>query len=368
MGYYVLKQDIEFAEDWVIILDESIQIGASKLLLILGIRDSLWNFDRPLQLNDLQVLYLSSYSPYDWSCVSDALEKITSKVGKIKYAIADQGGIIQKALKYHQIPAVLDITHVVANLLKKQYKEDPQYQGLNKQLGTINHQIKQTALAGLMAPKQRNKCRFMNLQSLSTWGNKILKLLLNTQQKNTLELSSQETALLHKMGKITHYQHFFNELDQVLRYVQELFTKVKTFGINAQVISNLETITLDENNHKVIAIQQEITQYLNKVNQLSENDDFQTNTLCCSDVIESTFGRFKNQMGQYYQNGVTSLALVIPAFTCPITETIILEAMNNTSQKDIIQWEEKYISTTLLKTRRKLIPKKIGKKKTKKEP
>ena len=169
VGYYCLQQTMEPADDWVIILDESIQLGTSKLLLILGIRDSFWDFERPLKLTDMEILYMASHSPCNAPVIVSALEKVKQKVGKIKYAIADQGNSIQKALKTQKIPVVLDITHTVAIHLKKQYKQDEQHLELSKKLRSTTHQIKQTSLACLMAPKKRSKCRFMNLYSFSDW-------------------------------------------------------------------------------------------------------------------------------------------------------------------------------------------------------
>ena len=65
VGYFQLTKSKEIAEDWIIIIDESIQIGAEKLLLILGIRSSKIDFSRPLNYQD--VLPILQVSKSGWN-------------------------------------------------------------------------------------------------------------------------------------------------------------------------------------------------------------------------------------------------------------------------------------------------------------
>ena len=50
----------EKADDWVLILDESIGIGQEKVLVILGIRRSNIDFTRSLKLQDMKPLLVKS--------------------------------------------------------------------------------------------------------------------------------------------------------------------------------------------------------------------------------------------------------------------------------------------------------------------
>ena len=58
IGYYQLAKSKEKAEDWLIILDESIQTGRDKILVILGIRESKIDFTRPLKFIRFIIFYL----------------------------------------------------------------------------------------------------------------------------------------------------------------------------------------------------------------------------------------------------------------------------------------------------------------------
>ena len=48
LGYYALTTPKSKADDWVILLDHCAQLGAEKLFVILGIRESTLDFSRPL--------------------------------------------------------------------------------------------------------------------------------------------------------------------------------------------------------------------------------------------------------------------------------------------------------------------------------
>ena len=48
IGYYQLFKEKERADDWIIIIDESIQIGKDKILMIYGIREKNIDFSRIL--------------------------------------------------------------------------------------------------------------------------------------------------------------------------------------------------------------------------------------------------------------------------------------------------------------------------------
>ena len=77
IGVYQLIKPKEKATDWILLLDESISIGQEKLLLIMGIRQSKINFNRPLRYQDLTPL--RSISRTKWKA-----EDISTLISEIK--------------------------------------------------------------------------------------------------------------------------------------------------------------------------------------------------------------------------------------------------------------------------------------------
>lgn len=59
--------------------------------------------------------------------------------------------------------------------------------------------------------------------------------------------------------------------------------------------------------------------------------------LCCSDIIESTFGKYKNEISKNLMTGITDLALIIPAFTSNLSVEEVQKAIDYCTVKDIRQ-------------------------------
>jgi hypothetical protein len=108
VGYYQLTKPKEKAEDWVIIIDESIQIGSEKLLLILGIRSSKIDFSRPLNFQDVLPIVQVSKSGWNAQKIKIEIEKAKESLGTIKYAVSDKGASIYKGLELCGIPPEFD--------------------------------------------------------------------------------------------------------------------------------------------------------------------------------------------------------------------------------------------------------------------
>ena len=177
LGYYALMKPKPRADDWVLLLDHSIQLGPDKLLVILGIREGTIDFGRPLHYEDLEPVWMCASSQWNGEVIGELLDAVQEKLGHIKYAVGDYGSDIRKGLRVAEIPHVHDITHHIALILKDLYATDPIYQHVTQQLAHIRHQFQQTAAAHLLPPKQRTKSRYHNLRPLATYGHQILTYL-----------------------------------------------------------------------------------------------------------------------------------------------------------------------------------------------
>ncbi|MEA3446267.1 MAG: hypothetical protein U9R19_16230 [Bacteroidota bacterium] len=65
VGYYCLNRIKVQADDWILIVDESIGIGQEKLLVVLGIRSSQIDFTRPLKIEDMEPIVVKSKKKMD---------------------------------------------------------------------------------------------------------------------------------------------------------------------------------------------------------------------------------------------------------------------------------------------------------------
>jgi hypothetical protein len=99
IGYYQLTRPKEKADDWIIILDESIQVGKDKVLMIFGIREKNIDFSRPLRFQDLSPLRELVNTSWSGIEIKNVLLGIKKELGGIKYAVSDGGGNIKNGLE-----------------------------------------------------------------------------------------------------------------------------------------------------------------------------------------------------------------------------------------------------------------------------
>ena len=121
VGYYCLNRPKTKADDWILILDESIGIGQEKLLVVLGIRASQIDFTRPLQIQDMEPVIIKSSKKWTGEDISAELEKCKDLLGSILYATTDGSSTIKKALRLSEITHIYDATHAIAIMLEKLY-------------------------------------------------------------------------------------------------------------------------------------------------------------------------------------------------------------------------------------------------------
>lgn len=181
VGLYELKQQPVYDEDWVLMLDATLELGTMKCLGILGLPLSrLRETGYALKHQAVDVLGVVALSSCTGEVIDQQLKKMTKQQKRPPLQIvSDHGSDIKKgiALYKQQHPSLIwthDITHAMALLLKKELKEDETYQSFMRQCNVTRQQIKQTPLYFLSPPKQRAKARYLNIESHIRWAQQLL--------------------------------------------------------------------------------------------------------------------------------------------------------------------------------------------------
>lgn len=94
LGLGMLRQDVPRADDWVWLIDHSIQIGTRKCLVILGIRLSEYPWGRGLRHDDMTILDLTPMDSSTAVAVKDCLDSVVVRVGVPRAIINDHGADI----------------------------------------------------------------------------------------------------------------------------------------------------------------------------------------------------------------------------------------------------------------------------------
>jgi hypothetical protein len=344
LGYYLLTKEKERADDWIIFLDHSIQLGPEKLFVVLGLRESGIDFQRPLCFQDLTPLREVARAHWTGEVVGQTVRELQQELGTIRYAVGDYGSDIKKGLRLADIPHVHDVTHHIALILKDLYATDATYQDVTHRLARVRKQFGQTAAAHLIPPKQRKKSRYHNLKPLAEYGRHVRQYLSRPHDP-----SETEQRLAQALQWLPAQAAFFDELLEISTLVGNMEWHLKHRGLSPTSITAcchaLDAVTTP----KGACLKARMLQYFHLTCTLVEAAECM---LCTSDILESAFGKYKNYVSDNSMAGITGLALCIAAFTSSLEAQELKEALEQTTTQDVHTWIHDNVGPTLLKKRR----------------
>jgi len=346
VGYYELTKPKEISDDWIIIPDHSIQLGQEKLFVVFGIRESQINFNRPLQFHDLTPLIISSKEKWTGEIINEYFNNLKRTLGKIKYAVGDYGSDIKKGLELSGIIHVHDITHKMANIVEKIYKNNPQYQEFTKKMAEMRIKLGQTLSSHIIPPNQRKKSRYLNIDSISKWATKALSLIESKRNQK------EDKSVIENLHWLKEYRRFVEELSMINETICQIEKIVKHNGISKSSIKKCNNLCDNLINSKGEFLRARLKEYFNTISEKLSNHK---NILCTSDIIESAFGKYKSYLSNNPMACLTNLSLCIAAFTGNLTDNEVKEALEAVKVKDIKKWTEENIGTSLLSKRRRAL-------------
>ncbi len=345
-GYYELsKQKKRCDGHWVIIIDESVQFGQNKLLVIYGIEKNKIRFNHPINYYDLDPLVIKSKNSWKAEDICKELLELEGQIGKVCYAIADQGNSIKKALKNQSIAHVYDITHYISLTLEHLYKHDEAFKGFTGKMAHMRKSMCLGKLSHVLPPQQRVNARFMSLRPISDWGSAVIKLL----DDNDPAFVQEQEGLLW----IKQYRDLIRELEHLNRVINRIQQVIKANGVCKWTVRYcLKTIMKTCKKGKLLLLKQKMKEYFQTVMDLVKDE---LTIACSSDIIESAFGKYKNYLQANPMVGITNLSLSIGAFTSPINNENMKMALEQVKVSDIQEWSKVNIGETTLTKRRRVL-------------
>ena len=351
-GLYHIERKIPRSNDWVIILDESIEFGNEKMLVILGIKEHDIDYNKALQYQDLECLALKISNSWKGDEIKKILDEVRSKVGEIKYAIADMGNAIKKALAISEISHVEDLTHKLSWIIKKIFEKNEEFMAYTKKLAHLRKTMALSKMSHILPPTQRVHSRFMNLKPIVDWGLSIIEIY---KDRTLLPIASAE-----KLRGVVEHKELLIELSQIVEQAISIQKIFKNKSVSEKTIRECKR-HLDKlpNRPNINTFKSEVLMYLKRMRTIKNEQNFK-NILCSSDIIESSFGKYKSYINNNKSIGITALSLTIPAFLNDYSnKNTVLSAMENITTNDIKHWSGNNIGDSLI-TRRKAVLKKVG--------
>jgi hypothetical protein len=326
VGYYKLTRLKVMANDWMIIIDASIQMGEKKCVVVLGCRKADLPKNRALKLEDLEILALRIVSSLNASVITEMLEQVKVLVGTIDCVCSDRGSEILRGVKNFQINSpetrhIFDTAHRVSNLLEAILEKKPRWTGFREKITFSRRRMQNSLVAGALPPSPRTKARYMNVDSLIKWAADMLILLDNGFLNPDLdfkELQKYLSWLLDYREDIMHW----NKLVSIGAMAREI---VRIEGIHIDIMDNFEQMlaALPTSSRELKFID-EISSFLL---EQSKGLKFGERYIGSTEVLESFFGKLKYMEQEQTAFGFTSLVLAAVACVGPTDEKTIKDAI-----------------------------------------
>ena len=344
---------IQRREGKIWMMDVSIGLGAGKILAILEIdaNHHILNGGAPT-LKNVKCVAVSVAVSWTGATMADFLKKVMNQVGIPDAFLKDGGTDLAKCVKIlneldYDITAIDDVSHVVANLFKKKYSNNPMFEIFLTACGKASKKMKQTFLAFLVPPKVSTKARFMNLHKLVTWA----KQLLDHSSRGRAKKGSAIAKLRKSLDQIpkcrAFIEDFLREASPVLKCQQILKKKGLTQNSYVECQKLIETISQQS------SVRTGFEDWLKKHLLIAEKLCLDKAGLPIStDIIESLFGTLK-QHGTGAIKDAYRMALRIPAMCGNLTREDATMAMK-ISTKDMKEILDSIPSLT--KQRRQILP------------
>lgn len=334
-GLHALRYTKDLKGEYVAILDESIQIGKEKLLLMLGVPvQKGQSYCQPLSHQDVVVLGMEVRTSWTGTLIAKFIKArlLQCKQLNLLYLISDQGTSIKAAVKVLKMDWVSDCTHVMMNAVKSLFEHDEALSQFCAQVGQLRRRLILTDFTILLPPTLRDKDRFLRVFTLVQWADRMDKwwVRLCPKAKRHLQFYRDNPTLLYKLRQVRHLMVITSSILKNAGLGQSSYqrwqTKIAEFKTSAQHVGNQATsfIKIIDDYFQVHA------RLYEKHHQL----------LCCSDIIESTFGKYKNKKGMKV---ISADVLSIALYSRHITTDFAKQAMEIIACKDVEEWQHKYV-------------------------
>ena len=280
-----------------------------------------------------------------------------------------------------------DVTHKMANMLKKLLDNDSAWKSYQTLCAEVKKKTQQTNMAHLAPPNQRSKARYLNINLLVSWGKKIQTYKKNnnfTDIKPTYRISDEvikefrfmskknKTLLKNLNGNIYYdknklisdvekllglkytksissklvrisntsrerFMEYFSWIDKyksvikrqekIMLIVETTTKHLKNEGLHNQSAAECKykTRKIKSRDASVNKFKEDVFQYLKKEGKGIKKEKA---LLATSDIIESVFGKYKLLDANSTMKGIGKMILSIPVFTTKMTLGTIKEVRN----------------------------------------
>lgn len=364
IGLYEISRERPVAEDWIWMIDHTIQAGTMKCFVVMGIRQAdFLKLERPLEHRDMDMLDLIPVETSNGKVVQQQLTALIRRLGVPLAILSDRGSDLKKGVELLQedhphLVGVYDIVHKVSRLIGKILKDDKQWARFRTSCYACANAVRQSGLAHLKPPTPKTKARDMNIDREISWGTSTRALL---EKVRAGDVTAEQQAdlpraiLEEKLGWLDEYAADLARWQELTEICQQTCSIVRRFGYDRGLPERLRALP-EGNSDDARTLVKQI-------------EDFGADTAAAlgsldrvpgsSEVIESVIGKGKQLAGASGSRGITSQVLAMAAAVAGTTREYITDALKKTGIKQLKAWSQKFLPISLeSKRQRDLKPKK----------
>jgi hypothetical protein len=287
----------------------------------------------------LEVLALEPVEHSDGETVRSQLEATAAEVGAPRSIVSDHGSDIKRGIEdfeqdHPETAGVYDIAHKVAILAKRELTCDPAWEEYLQQIGKTKQRLQQTPLAFLVPPSPKNKARYMNLESLVTWGTNTLSYLDNPRPVGGKPVDKRQ--LRDRLGWLLKYRSDLARWHTMTRVIAMTLEYIRNEGYHKnagqELGGTLKPFRTDPQNSRLIS---SILVFITHQSAVARDGE---HLIGSSECIESLIGKGKRLEGQQSKSGFTRMVLAMASAVVDPTVEYLKDALENVKTADVFQW------------------------------
>jgi hypothetical protein len=353
LGVDELKQPFDCQESLVLMVDHSSQIGPEKVMLALGVNAAAMPAPgKALTHEDVRVLAVKPGDSWKKADMEREYEALADHHGTPRAVLVDGAVELREGAECLKkrgadVLVLRDFKHYAANVVKSLIGKDERFQEVGGKIGSTRSSIQQTELAHLNPPGPKPKARFMNLARTLAWLSLILWLLRHPEAKARQGI--REERMQEKLGWVEEYAEEIAAWQECQEVVSASVTFINQHGLFRGASGELRAVIGEELEHgmshelagRLIAFVAESEALLREGERLPMS----------TEILESSFGLYKQLEGQHSKSGFTSLLACLPALLKPTTSEGVKAAFARTSAEDVAAWTQEHFPSTVTSRR-----------------
>ena len=330
------------ADDWVWMMDHTVQAGPHHVLAVVGLRASEWPQGRALLLSDLELLALVPQANPTAKAVLGVLEGVAARLGPPRLLLSDHGRQLRLAARTWVArnpgtAAVYDLLHWMGNWLRRRLESDPCWGGFQGLLAQARAKLLQTPAAAWMPPRLRKQARYLNLGRVWAWAERVL--------------SKQEADRPEALGWLEAHRPAVGRWRLDHGILGGVLAHVRVEGLSGRTAERC-LAKIPEASREAAAAEAARKFLKGQAARLGPEDRWPGTT----EVLESAFGRLKEAEGVQRQEGCTGWLLSLGALLRGWTQEELTEALGRVPYKQVRSWVRANLGETVHAARSRLFP------------